>query len=234
VSLYRDAFEQCPRCGVELVDARSARGCRQCRGLWLREDVLTEMVIEMLPVAAPGVLQFTPGAGSRIPCPACKEPMALVTLADVLVDRCARHGVWLDADELPNVLMRAPDATATPDEVPEPAPTGVPQLRFTLLRGDVIEIVEVSREVVKLGRLASAHVRLDEGSGASRMHAVIEATQRAVTIIDLGTDNGTYVNGARVTKALLAHRDVIQIGDTELVLEINPAPLDPLDAGAAA
>lgn len=224
MSLYRDAFEQCPRCGVELVDARSARGCRQCHGLWLREDVLTEMVIEMLPIAAPGVLQFTPGTGSRIPCPACSEPMALVTLADVLVDRCARHGVWLDADELPAVLMRAPDATGEPDVVPEPAPTGVPRLRFTLLRGDVIETVEVNREVVKLGRLASAHVRLDEDSGASRMHAVIEATQRAVTIIDLGSDNGTYVNGDRVIKAVLRHRDVIRIGDTELVLEINPGP----------
>jgi Zn-finger nucleic acid-binding protein len=224
VSLYRDAFEQCPRCGVELVDARSARGCRRCGGLWLREDVLTEMVIEMMPVPAPGVLQFTPGTGSRIPCPSCKEPMALVTLADVLVDRCARHGVWLDAGELPDVLLRAPDATAAPDLMPEPAPTNVPRLRFTLLRGDVIETVEVTREVVKLGRLASAHVRLDDDSGASRMHAVIEATQLAVTIIDLGSDNGTYVNGARVTKALLRHRDVIRIGDTELVLEINPGP----------
>jgi hypothetical protein len=47
--MYRDSFEKCPRCATELVDARSARGCRVCGGLWVEEQVFTEMILAMLP-----------------------------------------------------------------------------------------------------------------------------------------------------------------------------------------
>lgn len=55
---------------------------------------------------------------------------------------------------------------------------------------------------------------------ASRMHAVIEvASEDDITLIDLGNEPGTMVNGARVNKCKVHPGDQIQIGDTLVVLE---------------
>ena len=55
---------------------------------------------------------------------------------------------------------------------------------------------------------------------ASRMHAVIEvAGPEDITLIDLGNEPGTMVNGARVNKCKLHVGDQIQVGETKIVLE---------------
>ena len=55
----------------------------------------------------------------------------------------------------------------------------------------------------------------------SRRHAVLHDTPgRGPTIEDLGSTNGTYVNGRRVTSARkLSSGDVVRIGETELRYE---------------
>jgi len=245
MSVFRDAFEQCPRCGVDLIDARSARGCRRCSGMWLREDVLIEMVMAMLPPSfIVGRLEFRAIAeGKRIACPSCHDPMDLAMLHGVVVDRCAKHGVWFDAKELQDVLQRsaAPDAPSVLVEVevrpplpprrpppppprPEPEPRpGIPTLLFRILRGDELSEVVLRREIIKIGRDPRAHVRLADDSGAARMHVVIDATStEEVAIIDLGSEAGTLVNGEPVNKAPLHDGDVISIGDTTIVIEILP------------
>jgi hypothetical protein len=52
-------------------------------------------------------------------------------------------------------------------------------------------------------------------SGVSRMHAVLKRDGKRVTIMDLGSANGTYVNGKRLTantERLLNHGDVVALG----------------------
>lgn len=237
MSVFRDSFEQCPRCGIELVDAGSARGCSRCQGLWLREDILTEMVTAMLPVPTTGRLVFAPTVqDQRVACPSCRAPMVLTTLAEIVVDRCAKHGVWFDREELEQVLRRSAKPSPMigavfmevdtsrvrpPGSPPGSIWPGVPVLRFEIVRKSSTRVVDVQREIIKLGRSVHAHVMLDEHSGAARMHAVIEAmTADAVTLIDLGSKPGTWVNGAPITKTLLHTGDVIVIGDTSLTLEI--------------
>jgi Zn-finger nucleic acid-binding protein len=58
------------------------------------------------------------------------------------------------------------------------------------------------------------------------MHAVIEAASPdAVSIIDLGAEEGTFVNGERVAKATLRTGDEIEIGPFSIqVVEIRGAP----------
>lgn len=86
--------------------------------------------------------------------------------------------------------------------------------------------VQVRREIVKIGRDDKSHLRLS-GEGAARMHAVIEvAGPEDVTLIDLGNEPGTIVNGARIDKCRLYAGDTIQIGDTRLVLERAEAPTE--------
>ena len=55
---------------------------------------------------------------------------------------------------------------------------------------------------------------------ASARHARIEARRDGVWVQDLGSTNGTYVNGARVEGARrLASGDVLRVGETDLRLE---------------
>jgi len=81
--------------------------------------------------------------------------------------------------------------------------------------------VPLDREVVKIGKLPSSHLPLDHPS-VSRMHAVIETTPEGSTIIDLGSTEGTRVNGAQVNKAALADGDEIEIGEVKVKVTTGP------------
>jgi pSer/pThr/pTyr-binding forkhead associated (FHA) protein len=61
---------------------------------------------------------------------------------------------------------------------------------------------------------------LDRDEFASGHHARIESQRDAVWLLDLGSTNGTFVNGERVEGRRQLHRgDLVQIGDTELRFE---------------
>jgi hypothetical protein len=91
-------------------------------------------------------------------------------------------------------------------------------LTFAFYEGDTLVRREtVAQDIVKVGKDPKSHLRVDD-EAASRMHAVIEV-QDDVTLIDLGNEAGTMVNGARVNKCKLSAGDQIQIGNTLIVLE---------------
>jgi serine phosphatase RsbU (regulator of sigma subunit) len=61
---------------------------------------------------------------------------------------------------------------------------------------------------------------IDEGA-VSRSHAMLEmGPSGRWWILDLGSTNGTFVNGARVTERLLSPADIVRIGDCTLVLRL--------------
>lgn len=91
-------------------------------------------------------------------------------------------------------------------------------LTFAFYEGDqLVRRETVAQDIVKVGKDPKSHLRVDDEQ-ASRMHAVIEV-QDDVTLIDLGNETGTMVNGARVNKCKLNPGDQIQIGATLIVLE---------------
>ena len=100
------------------------------------------------------------------------------------------------------------------------APQAVGRLR--VLEGPGVEpgtIVEVSSSSV-LGRAPDSALSLDGDEFASAHHARIEAGADGVWVEDLGSTNGTFVNGSRVSeRRLLRQGDVIRIGQTELRVE---------------
>ncbi len=97
-------------------------------------------------------------------------------------------------------------------------------IRFQIFKGDaLVEEQTVTEAVVKVGKLASSHLRLDDES-VSRMHAVIEiASANDVQLIDLGSTRGTLVNGAKVTKAALHSGDEITFGSVRVVMTLTDA-----------
>ena len=66
-----------------------------------------------------------------------------------------------------------------------------------------------------MGRSEDATITLKDPS-SSRKHASIEKTNRGWIVADLGSANGTYVNGASVKEIELQDGDIILIGNTEL------------------
>jgi len=56
-------------------------------------------------------------------------------------------------------------------------------------------------------------------SGVSRLHAVIKRSGERITIMDLGSSNGTYVNGKRLTanaEQVIHHGDVLTFGKLKI------------------
>ncbi len=114
--------------------------------------------------------------------------------------------------------------------------SGNASLVFEIYRnGDMIRSEEITQDVIKIGKLPSSHLRLEDPN-VSRIHAVIERSKNGdVHIIDLGSSRGTMVNGERVNKCALRHGDEIILGQTRIVMR-QPgmqvaAPAASLDAG---
>src|SRR4051794_20875525 len=95
-------------------------------------------------------------------------------------------------------------------------------LSFKIYKGDqLIREEKLSLSVIKLGKVPSAHLKLDDET-VSRMHAIIEVNGPGdVSIIDLGSTKGTFVNGQKVNKAKLQSGDTIVVGETRIELAIG-------------
>jgi hypothetical protein len=88
--------------------------------------------------------------------------------------------------------------------------------------GQLIREETLTQGVIKIGKVASAHLRIEDES-VSRMHAIVEVTGDEISLIDLGSTRGTFVNGQRINKAKLQGGDSITLGDTRLELAVNQA-----------
>src|SRR6187551_3630578 len=89
-------------------------------------------------------------------------------------------------------------------------------LKFRIFKNnELVGVRELSQQVIKIGKVATSHVCIDDES-VSRMHAIIEVLDTTAHLIDLGSTRGTMVNGKKVHKAKLSDGDEIQIGDVRL------------------
>lgn len=108
----------------------------------------------------------------------------------------------------------------------------IPLILKVFKNGTLISSQDFTRDIIKIGRLSSAHLRLEDEK-VSRVHSVIEVSaDGALSIIDMGSVEGTYVNGKRVTKGRISFGDEIRLGETTLHLE-NPAAAAAVNLSAA-
>ena len=84
-----------------------------------------------------------------------------------------------------------------------------------------------------IGRVADNALQIDDGSVSSQ-HAEIEMDAGAFHLHDLGSTNGTFVNGEQVTDAVLRHGDEVRFGVVEAVFNgEEEAPDQPLPASTS-
>ena len=104
---------------------------------------------------------------------------------------------------------------------------GVPAARASGLRAPGLgeRDVALSPGENVLGRTPEALVWIDS-VGVSRRHARVLLTDAGAVLEDLGSKNGTYVNGVRLDRPHpLADGDEIRLGSVRIVFRVFSAPL---------
>lgn len=98
-------------------------------------------------------------------------------------------------------------------------------------------VVVAQREIVLMeginviGREPPATIQID-GLGISRSHARIQVSEGKATLEDLGSKNGTYVNGRRITDPFrLSDGDEIRLGAITVTFRVA-APASPTETVA--
>lgn len=74
------------------------------------------------------------------------------------------------------------------------------------------EPVPLTRDIITIGRTPDNDICIPSG-GVSRDHARLLVAPRSVTIVDMDSANGCFVNDERVSKCRLRDGDVLRLGD---------------------
>jgi pSer/pThr/pTyr-binding forkhead associated (FHA) protein len=113
---------------------------------------------------------------------------------------------------------KLPRAATKPSDLPSP-PAFVP-LRLVLQPSG--PTVELGRPDMLIGRHSDADVRLPLPD-VSRRHCRFVFKEGSWEVVDLNSLNGLYVNGERVQRTVLHHRDVVGIGGFRLEVDLGEA-----------
>ena len=162
--------------------------------------------IEPVPVPAPALRHTSFGQIAAAAFGGVPSPSVIIPIA-----------------QMPHVAAQAPvpQPVAAPVAPPPPRPAvAAPALlaREGPLQGGRLQV----QGELSLGR-EGTDVVLDDPE-VSRRHALIRPAGSALELTDLGSVNGTYVNGQRIHEpTLLSHGDVVALGRSSFQAEI-PAP----------
>ena len=95
--------------------------------------------------------------------------------------------------------------------------------RLVVVESDVLdrgEEFELDSAAVTIGRGAQNDISIEGDEFASARHVRIEPRRDGVWVHDLGSTNGTHVNGLRIDRPRkLVTGDVVRVGETELRFE---------------
>lgn len=197
----------------------------------LRGDPTTRQVLAYLSLIAGGVaviglIFYVVGLGlpapGRQPCPSCRHPL------DPTWDRCPYCGYSFVT------VTPAPSETPTPAPSPVPEPVAVPvtpELRETkVLRptpGHFAWLAVLNgprkgqefrlKDDVFIGRDGTRCEVVLEDLTVSDLHARIKHEEGQFILHDLGSTNGTFLNGEQVYRHPLSDKDRLQLGETHLI-----------------
>jgi ABC transport system ATP-binding/permease protein len=90
--------------------------------------------------------------------------------------------------------------------------------RESRTRATVLRDVELNSPVVTIGRAADNNIRLEHPT-ISGHHAKVCKVDGGFEIVDLGSTNGTFINGQRVSRQLLNPHDRISLGAVQFVFD---------------
>ncbi len=89
---------------------------------------------------------------------------------------------------------------------------------------------EVVKDMIVVGRKSDCDLCLDH-KGVSKLHCVVVKTDGLLVLRDLGSTNGTRVNGTRVRRAALLPNDKVSFANYHFKIHLGPedAPIAPVE-----
>lgn len=159
-------------------------------------------------------------ARKRVKCPKCGEVFEVAN----------PHGDEMDSTNIDgdrHAVTHAPPPGTDTDEIEmAPEPPELPALaplpkdfRFSLavIAGSQAGTVfTVSKPRLYLGRGSTMDIQLKDAE-VSRRHAMLEIRGEDAALIDLGSTNGTFVDGERIERSAIAHQNEFTLGSTTLM-----------------
>ncbi|HEY8297698.1 MAG TPA: FhaA domain-containing protein [Candidatus Baltobacteraceae bacterium] len=148
--------------------------------------------------------------------------------AALLADVAGRVGITfggvdpvVELDEQIGIVAGSVEIEAWSPESPEPANANGPSHNGFVLRmvkGVPPDAVYALKRTTRVGRSEDRDLFLVDPS-VSRAHAIIETDAGWPVLHDLGSTNGTFVNGERISSQRLENGDVVAFGNTQLRFE---------------
>lgn len=164
-------------------------------GVWTAGLALIVLLAKALNIANMALLFAVPGLGSVL---------NNVLWISLLLGGALAAGGFAMGNSLPNL-----GETGGTKPVIPPAPE-----KWLMLSGKQIPLQEGQH---KIGRVEECTVRIIGDEEISREHALLRIQREAVTLGDLNSRNGTFLNGARVSgERTLQDGDVIRVGNTDM------------------
>jgi hypothetical protein len=145
---------------------------------------------------------------------------------------CAECGAQLDGIETltTQAITNEQIANELKQKAPRPDPLSTPTNSWISLHlmdsGKILPLA--SRNEFTLGRLSEGQPIMPDidltpyqayASGVSRLHAVVKRDADRVLVMDLGSSNGTYLNGRRLNPHMeesLNHGDIVALGKLKI------------------
>jgi Zn-finger nucleic acid-binding protein len=164
----------CPRCHGRLAWATVEEGvrieqCARCLGCFVRTQDFSELVEREAAQEDVPVDAFIPPTGSgalprqdllaETQCPHCSAAMERARFAQkaaLVIDVCPKHGVWMDAGELPRVLDHL-KRQAAGDTAPDEADRADQQHWDHVIAERILEERSVDEHVMHAEQLSDAH-----------------------------------------------------------------------------
>ncbi len=162
-------------------------------------------------------------------CPNCKhqEPSGALFCGE-----CGMQLVRLEGQKTQKINPEANDLKTAP--ISENSLSSLSDTWISLHLLDSGQIIPVSdRTEFTLGRISEKQPIMPDidltpynafDHGVSRLHAVIRLVSGQATVMDLGSSNGSYLNGVRLianVESPLKHGDLVAIGKLKIQIILN-------------
>jgi ABC-type multidrug transport system ATPase subunit/pSer/pThr/pTyr-binding forkhead associated (FHA) protein len=181
--------------------------------------VLDQYAVRDIPLTSHRIpLGSTPGAGKvQIEHPTVSDLHAELIFdrggAAVLFDRGSKNGTFVNGERIAERELHEGDVVQL-----GACDSKLLLYREARRRRVALRATDLTKDLMTVGRAADADVRVDHPT-VSQHHAEIRRSADGYELIDRNSTNGTFVNGAAITRHRLQPRDRITIGGVQLLFD---------------
>lgn len=130
---------------------------------------------------------------------------------------CAKCGAELHMKKATETTIAFAPVEDEEKEAPVEVEDKTEEAVFVVKKGPSVgQRFPLKQKEITLGRDPQSDIFLDDIT-VSRKHARVDIQGISVKVIDVGSLNGTYVNGIRTETTVLKHGDEVQIGKFKLI-----------------